>query len=81
MIDERSGPVVLFGEVLARLAAPLGSRLANVSRFSVHVGGAEANVAAFLAQLGHSVEMVTLRAGHERAAGAGRDRHARGCAR
>lgn len=60
MIDERSGPVVCFGEVMARLAAPLGCRLANVSRFAVHVGGAEANVAAVLAQLGHSVEMVTV---------------------
>ena len=60
MKDERSGPILCFGEVLLRLAAPLGGRLANATQFSAHVGGAEANVAAALAQLGRRVEMVTV---------------------
>ena len=60
MKDERSGPILCFGEVLLRLAAPPGGRLANATQFSAHVGGAEANVAVALAQLGHRVEMVTV---------------------
>jgi|SRR6056297_1593732 len=44
--------VVAFGEAMARLSVPRGSRLVDAERFDVHVGGAEANVAAVLAQLG-----------------------------
>ena len=49
--DERYD-VVTFGEAMARLSVARGSRLVDAERFDVHVGGAEANVAAVLAQLG-----------------------------
>lgn len=44
--------VVTFGEAMARLSVPRGSRLVDAERFEVRVGGAEANVVAVLAQLG-----------------------------
>jgi 2-dehydro-3-deoxygluconokinase len=44
--------VVTFGEAMLRLTGPSGRRLADADRFDVHVAGAEANVAAALAQLG-----------------------------
>lgn len=53
------GRIVCFGEVLLRLSAPVGSRLTNAANLTAGVGGAEANVAAALAQLGHQVEMAT----------------------
>ena len=56
---DRSGPVLCFGEVLLRLSTPAGTRIANCSNFSAHVGGAEANVGALLAQLGMEVEMIS----------------------
>jgi 2-dehydro-3-deoxygluconokinase len=56
---DRSGPVLCFGEVLLRLSTPAGTRIANCSNFSAHVGGAEANVGALLAQLGVEVEMIS----------------------
>jgi 2-dehydro-3-deoxygluconokinase len=59
MDDKSSGPILCFGEVLLRLAAPLGGRLANASGFAGYVGGSEANVGSVLAQLGHYVEMIT----------------------
>jgi 2-dehydro-3-deoxygluconokinase len=52
--------ILCFGEVLLRLSAPEGARIANATGFSVHVGGAEANFGALLAQLGHYVEMLTV---------------------
>ena len=57
---DRSGPVLCFGEVLLRLSAAAGTRLASSSNFSAHVGGAEANVGALLAQLGTAVELITV---------------------
>ena len=57
---DRSGPVLCFGEVLLRLSAAAGTRLASSSNFSAHVGGAEANVGALLAQLGTEVELITV---------------------
>lgn len=60
MTIKRSGPILCFGEVLVRLSAPAGARLTNASSLSINVGGAEANVAAMLAQLGHQVEMITV---------------------
>src|SRR3954465_8776262 len=57
---DRSGPVLCFGEVLLRLSTAAGTRIANCSNFSAHVGGAEANVGALLAQLGAGVEMITV---------------------
>lgn len=56
---ERTGSILCFGEVLLRLSTSPGTRLSNATGLSLHVGGAEANVAAVLAQLGHQVEMVT----------------------
>jgi 2-dehydro-3-deoxygluconokinase len=44
--------VLTFGEVMIRLGAPAGEALESASRFSVHVAGAEANVAVTLARMG-----------------------------
>jgi len=41
-----------LGETMLRLKPPLGERLASAAQLVVHVGGAESNVAAALAQLG-----------------------------
>ena len=60
MDDKAAGSILCFGEVLLRLSAPVGRRLANSSSLDVHVGGSEANVAAVLAQLGHDVEVLTV---------------------
>ena len=57
---DRAGPILCFGEVLLRLSTAPGARLANAQSLAVHVGGAEANVGAMLAQLGRRVEMVTV---------------------
>lgn len=55
----RTGPILCFGEVLARLSSKAGTPLSNTGELRVNIGGAEANVAALLAQLGHEVEMIT----------------------
>lgn len=52
------GGLCCFGEVLLRLAAPAPERLLQSARLAVQVGGAEANVAAALAQFGHQVHML-----------------------
>ena len=53
--------IVCFGELLMRLSAPGRERLLQSPRLDVHFGGAEANVAASLAILGHdSVVVSTL---------------------
>lgn len=44
--------MVTVGEAMLRLATPLGDRLGDAASLDVHVAGAEANVAAALAQLG-----------------------------
>jgi 2-dehydro-3-deoxygluconokinase len=59
-IDGEQGRVVCFGEMLLRLSAPAGVPLSQAQRFAADVGGAEANVAAALAQLGHDVHMATI---------------------
>jgi 2-dehydro-3-deoxygluconokinase len=56
----RSGPIFCFGEVLLRLNPPAGTPLADARQLSLHIGGAEANVAAALAQLGRHVQMLTV---------------------
>lgn len=48
-----TGNVLCFGEVLLRLSAPGHELLLQQPRLAVHVGGAEANVAAALAAFGH----------------------------
>lgn len=60
MVGAGGLPVLCFGEVLLRLNAVPGVRLSQAREFQVHVGGAEANVAAGLAALGHSVELLTV---------------------
>lgn len=54
-----SGPVLCFGELLLRFSASRGELLEQARAVDVHVGGAEANVAASLARLGHAVSFVS----------------------
>jgi len=56
----RTLKVVCFGEVLLRLAAPDHQLLLQTPQLCVHIGGAEANVAVSLAQLGHEVVMASV---------------------
>jgi len=51
--------VVTFGEIMLRLTTPGHQRFAQASRFEVTFGGAEANVAVAIAQLGGHPEFVT----------------------
>lgn len=52
------GKLVFFGELLIRLTAPGNELLMQSPALSLHVGGAEANVAIGLAHLGHDCAMV-----------------------
>ncbi len=52
--------ILCFGELLLRLAATDGDLIALTRGFTLHVGGAEANVAAALAQLGHDAAMLSI---------------------
>jgi len=52
--------IACFGELLLRLGAPGHQLLLQTPRLDVHIGGAEANVAAALAQLGHQVSMISV---------------------
>lgn len=54
------GPVVCFGEMLLRLSPPGARLMVQADTLEINVGGAEANVAAALASLGHETRMVTL---------------------
>jgi 2-dehydro-3-deoxygluconokinase len=66
---EMSGPgqrrVVTFGETLLRLSAPLGTRLRQATSLDVAFGGAEANVAAALAQWGLPSRYLTVLPEHD----------------
>ncbi len=53
------GKVVTFGEVLMCLASPGASRLKQSHSLDIDFGGAEANVAASLAQFGEQVSFVS----------------------
>lgn len=53
-----SASILCFGELLLRLSAPGQERLLQTPRLDVHIGGAEANVGAALAQFGHAVAML-----------------------
>jgi 2-dehydro-3-deoxygluconokinase len=53
------GKLVFFGELLIRLTAPGNELLMQSPSLSLHVGGAEANVAIGLAHLGHDCAMVS----------------------
>jgi len=57
-------PILCFGEVLLRLNALPGIRLSEARELHLHVGGAEANVSAALAALGHDVEAITALPGN-----------------
>ena len=46
--------LVTFGETMVRYTPPPGDRLESADRFSVHVGGAESNVAVAAARLGQA---------------------------
>jgi len=61
----RSGGVVTFGEIMLRLSPPPGSRFRQTDRFDVTYGGAEANVAASLAQWGIPSRFVTALPPHD----------------
>jgi 2-dehydro-3-deoxygluconokinase len=62
-----AGPkgVVTFGETLLRLSSPAGTRLRRATSFDVTFGGAEANVAAALAQWGLPSRYVTALPDHD----------------
>ncbi|MEA3209268.1 MAG: 2-dehydro-3-deoxygluconokinase [Chthoniobacter sp.] len=51
--------VITFGEIMLRLTPPLRQRFAQAAAFEITFGGAEANVAVMLAQLGANVDFVT----------------------
>ena len=51
--------VVTFGELMLRLTPPGRQRFAQAQSFEITIGGAEANVAVLIAQLGGSAEFVT----------------------
>lgn len=54
------GRVVTFGEVMLRLSSPGHELLLQTPRLDTYVAGAEANVAAALARLGHAASLVTV---------------------
>jgi 2-dehydro-3-deoxygluconokinase len=54
-----SKEIIVFGEILLRLSPPSHSKIFKSKTFEVHYGGAEANVVASLALMGHTVNLVT----------------------
>ena len=54
-----AGRTICFGELLLRLTAPGRELLFQSPRLDLHFGGAEANVAVGLANLGHPVGMIS----------------------
>ncbi|HMT42941.1 MAG TPA: sugar kinase [Chakrabartia sp.] len=52
-------PLIFFGELLLRLGAPGNELLLQSPALTIHVAGAEANVATGLARLGHECRMVS----------------------
>ncbi|HXH15969.1 MAG TPA: sugar kinase [Sphingomonas sp.] len=55
-----TGPMLCFGEMLLRLAAPDRGHLFQESRLDAHFGGAEANVAVALARIGEPAAVITM---------------------
>lgn len=55
-----SPEVACFGEILVRLSPPAREILQQARQLQLHVGGAEANVAIALAQLGHVSLMISF---------------------
>ena len=58
--DTREASIVCFGEILLRLSSAPGELLLQRPLLNAHIGGAEANVAVSLAQLGHGVAMASV---------------------
>ncbi|HEY1125151.1 MAG TPA: sugar kinase [Sphingobium sp.] len=58
-MTREAAPVVCFGEMLLRLSPPAPRKIVQSDSLEIHVGGAEANVAAALASLGTAARMVT----------------------
>lgn len=56
---------VFFGELLLRLSPPEHQRFLQSSAFRCHIGGAEANAALALAQMGEECALVTTLPRHE----------------
>lgn len=56
--------VTCFGELLLRLTPPGNRLMVQAGSLELHVGGAEANVAAALASLGHAVRFAGLVSGN-----------------
>lgn len=56
--------IVCFGEMLLRLAPAAGAALSRADALSLHVAGAEANVAISLASLGSPARMATILPDH-----------------
>ena len=54
-----AAPVACFGEMLLRLASPVGELMLQTPRLQTCFGGAEANVAVSLARLGQPAAMIT----------------------
>ncbi len=57
--------VVTFGELMLRLTPPGRQRFAQAAHFEITFGGAEANVAVLIAQLGGRAEFVTRLPAHD----------------
>lgn len=57
--------VVTFGEIMLRLTPPGHQRFAQAATFDITFGGAEANVAVTVAQLGGQAEFLTKLPAHE----------------
>ena len=53
------GTIACFGEIVMRVSVPHGELPLQSARFDAHGGGAEANVAAALAKLGHDTTMIS----------------------
>lgn len=60
MSQAMTDQVVCFGEMLLRLSPPCARLMVQAQSLDMVVGGAEANVAAALAALGHEARMVTM---------------------
>jgi len=55
-----TGAIACFGEAVLRLGTPRGELLLAAPRLEAHLGGAEVNVAAALAALGHPARLVSV---------------------
>jgi 2-dehydro-3-deoxygluconokinase len=64
-VPQRDNGVVTFGEIMLRLSPPAGNRFRQATSFDVTYGGAEANVAASLAQWGLASRFVTALPEHD----------------